>query len=208
VLRPIARLALVIAMLAAGHAATSAAHPPAKVRTCGSFRDPDGDPVGVVVQRGKPTCATGKRSYAPTCARTPRATARRACISTSAGRARARRHRTGRGWPPARRARARSRPTRPPTDRITWAPAWPAPSGDSTVRHSQMRTRAGTQGRWWAATRPRRWPSGPAELDPALGSDRVARRLGLSPAACRSHLYPAFLCNGRGRPSRSAPLNP
>src|SRR6478735_257386 len=68
---PIARLALCFAMLAAGHAATSAAHQPAKARVCGSFRN-DGDPVGVVIERGKPTCTTAKkvlrtylRSHAP-----------------------------------------------------------------------------------------------------------------------------------------------
>src|SRR4051794_16864475 len=68
----IARTALCIVMLAAGHAGASAAHPPAKVRPCGSFRDAEGTPVGVVIQRGHPTCATAKkvlrtyfRSHAP-----------------------------------------------------------------------------------------------------------------------------------------------
>src|SRR3954453_21339199 len=68
----VARLALCVAMLAAGHAATSAAHQPAKAQVCGSFRDADAGPVGVVIERGKPTCATAKkvlrtylRSHAP-----------------------------------------------------------------------------------------------------------------------------------------------
>src|SRR4051812_8947016 len=61
-LRPIARLALVIAMLAVGHAAVSTAHEPTtQVRNCGSFRDQDDQPVGVVIERGKPTCATAKQ---------------------------------------------------------------------------------------------------------------------------------------------------
>ncbi len=37
---PAARLALCVAMLAAGHAASSAAHQPAKAPVCGSFRGP------------------------------------------------------------------------------------------------------------------------------------------------------------------------
>src|SRR4051794_3554047 len=56
---PIARLAFCIAMLAAGDAGVSAAHEPAKPRTCGSFRH-DGQPVGVVIENGKPKCATAK----------------------------------------------------------------------------------------------------------------------------------------------------
>src|SRR4051794_6878630 len=60
--RPIARLALVIATLAAGHAAVSTAHEPATpVRTCGSFHDKDGQPVGVVIERGRPSCATARK---------------------------------------------------------------------------------------------------------------------------------------------------
>jgi hypothetical protein len=52
---PVIRIALVLLMLAAGHAGASAAHQPAKARECGSFRGADGDPVGVVIERGKPT---------------------------------------------------------------------------------------------------------------------------------------------------------
>src|SRR4051812_14028387 len=69
---PHRRAALCIAMqLAAGHASVSPAHEPPKVRTCGAFRH-DGQPVGVVIEKGKPTCATAKkvlrtylRSHAP-----------------------------------------------------------------------------------------------------------------------------------------------
>src|SRR3954447_16879911 len=58
---PIARLALCIAMLAAGHAGVLAAHrPTTNVRTCGSFRH-DGQLVGVVLENGKATCATAKK---------------------------------------------------------------------------------------------------------------------------------------------------
>src|SRR5690348_9403551 len=67
----IARLAICIAMLAAGHAGVSAAHETTRSRACGSFRD-DGQPVGVVIEKGKPTCATARkvlrtylRSHAP-----------------------------------------------------------------------------------------------------------------------------------------------
>jgi hypothetical protein len=49
-----------IAMLAAGHVGVSAAHEPAKIHTCGSFRD-DGQPIGVVIERGKPKCPTAKK---------------------------------------------------------------------------------------------------------------------------------------------------
>src|SRR6476469_3213454 len=59
-------------MAAAGHAATSAAHQPAEAHVCGSFRDADAGPVGVVIERGRPSCATAKkvlrtylRSHAP-----------------------------------------------------------------------------------------------------------------------------------------------
>jgi hypothetical protein len=66
---PMARVALV----AAGHASVSAAHTPAtKVHTCGSFRRHEGQPIGVVLQKGTPSCATANkvlrrylRSHAP-----------------------------------------------------------------------------------------------------------------------------------------------
>src|SRR3954470_24027975 len=57
---PIARLALCIAMLAAGHVGVSAAHEPTKLRTCESFRH-DGQQIGVVIERGKPKCTTAKK---------------------------------------------------------------------------------------------------------------------------------------------------
>jgi|tagenome__1003787_1003787.scaffolds.fasta_scaffold19236735_1 hypothetical protein len=57
---PIARVALCIAMLAAGQAGLSRAHQPAKVRSCASFRY-DGQPVGVVIEKAKRTCATAKK---------------------------------------------------------------------------------------------------------------------------------------------------
>jgi hypothetical protein len=61
-LGPIARLALVIAMLAAGYAAVSTAHEPTiQVRTCGSLRDKDNQSVGVMIERGRPDCATAKK---------------------------------------------------------------------------------------------------------------------------------------------------
>src|SRR4051794_14480285 len=60
-LRPIARLALVIAMLVAGHAAASAAHQPARAYVCGSFRAAGGDAIGVEIERGSVKCATAKR---------------------------------------------------------------------------------------------------------------------------------------------------
>src|SRR4051794_24946162 len=52
--RRIARTIALIFVLAAGLAG---AHP-TKPRVCGSFRAIDGDPVGVVVQRGVTKCAT------------------------------------------------------------------------------------------------------------------------------------------------------
>src|SRR4051794_35084239 len=68
----VVRIIFVGLLLAAGHAGASAAHQPAKARACGSLRGPNGDPVGVVIERGKPTCATAKkvirtyvRSHAP-----------------------------------------------------------------------------------------------------------------------------------------------
>jgi hypothetical protein len=47
--------------LAAGHAVFAAADAPAKVRACGSFRGPRGDPVGVVINRGATRCAIARR---------------------------------------------------------------------------------------------------------------------------------------------------
>ena len=47
--------------MAAGHAAFAVADAPAKVRACGSFRGPSGDPVGVVINRGATRCATARR---------------------------------------------------------------------------------------------------------------------------------------------------
>jgi hypothetical protein len=57
----IARTALLLAHVAAGHAVIAAAEAPAKVRTCGSFRAPAGDPIGVVINRGATRCATARR---------------------------------------------------------------------------------------------------------------------------------------------------
>ena len=58
---PVIRIALVALMLAAGHAGASAAHQPAKERSCGLVRDSDGARIGVVIQRGKPTCTNAKK---------------------------------------------------------------------------------------------------------------------------------------------------
>src|SRR4051794_3790687 len=57
---PIARVALCIAMLAAGQAGVSSAHQPATVGNCGSLGH-DGQPVGVVIVAGKRTCATARK---------------------------------------------------------------------------------------------------------------------------------------------------
>src|SRR4051794_18966777 len=86
-LRPITRLALVIAMLAAGHAATSAAHPPARATpaarsaTRTTSRSASSPNVAArAVRRPRRCCA-------PTSTPTRRARARRARARTSAGRA-------------------------------------------------------------------------------------------------------------------------
>src|SRR5262245_46301175 len=57
---PIARPALCTVMLAAGHAASSAAHQSAKPKVRDSFRD-DGQRVGVVIARGTASCATARK---------------------------------------------------------------------------------------------------------------------------------------------------
>src|SRR3954454_23844636 len=68
---PMARFALCIAMLAVGHAGVSSAHAPGRARSCGSFKN-HGQPIAVVVEKGRPACATAKkvlraylRSHAP-----------------------------------------------------------------------------------------------------------------------------------------------
>ena len=47
---PVARVALCVAMLGGGYAATSSAHQPTAARTCGSFKK-YGQPVGTVIER-------------------------------------------------------------------------------------------------------------------------------------------------------------
>lgn len=58
----IARTTVLLALVAAGHAVFAATEAPAKVRTCGPFRGPSGDPVGVVINRGATRCATASRA--------------------------------------------------------------------------------------------------------------------------------------------------
>jgi len=59
--RRITRTAVLILALAAGVVGSSAPHP-AKPRTCGSLgMKVDGQPAGVVVERGATTCKTARK---------------------------------------------------------------------------------------------------------------------------------------------------